>query len=192
MVLLVDSTVAETRAVPGWPGYLVTDDGRVFSQWVRAEKGTKGLISKVDPAVFRELRLFDRSKRRENRGYLSVRLRGGGRSRVFFVHVLVLLAFKGPRPDGHETRHLNGRRDDNRLSNLAWGTHQENEADRRRHGTVLVGELHGQARFTSDQVLEIRRRLAKGEGPTAIGRAFGVSKTAIAFIRDGKNWRHVA
>lgn len=51
------------------------------------------------------------------------------------VHQLVLEAFVGPRPEGMVTRHLNGDPSDNRLTNLAWGTHAENNADTVQHGT---------------------------------------------------------
>jgi len=55
--------------------------------------------------------------------------------RALRVHRLVAAAFLGPCPEGQEVRHLNGDRTDNRLSNLAYGTHQENVADAFRHGT---------------------------------------------------------
>ena len=42
------------------------------------------------------------------------------------VHLLVLLAFVGPPPDGHEALHLNADRADARLVNLRYGTHSQN------------------------------------------------------------------
>lgn len=51
------------------------------------------------------------------------------------IHVLVALAFHGPRPDGMEVRHLDGVRTNNRPENLSWGTHAENMQDAIAHGT---------------------------------------------------------
>lgn len=50
------------------------------------------------------------------------------------VHLLVLGAFVGPLKPGKETRHLNGVADDNRLSNLVYGTRSENMKDAWGHG----------------------------------------------------------
>jgi hypothetical protein len=44
------------------------------------------------------------------------------------VHRLVLLAFVGPCPAGHEVLHLNHQPADNRLENLRYGTRSENIA----------------------------------------------------------------
>ena len=52
------------------------------------------------------------------------------------VHIarLVLLAHAEPPPQpGMEVLHRNGRRGDNRLANLRWGTRAENRQDRERH-----------------------------------------------------------
>jgi hypothetical protein len=75
-------------------------------------------------------------------GYLIVILSKEGVSRTKKVHQLVLQAFVGDCPDGLQTRHLNGKRNDNRLSNLAWGTAAENMADIERHGKRRRGEDH--------------------------------------------------
>lgn len=56
------------------------------------------------------------------------------RRRVFFVHRLVLEAFEGPCPPGMESCHNNGDRQDNRRSNLRWGTKPSNAQDTLRHG----------------------------------------------------------
>ena len=58
-----------------------------------------------------------------NSGHVTVAL-GKGNSRC--VHQLVLEAFVGPRPKGHEVLHLNHNPSDNRLANLKYGTRSEN------------------------------------------------------------------
>ena len=68
-------------------------------------------------------------------GHLSVGLWRNGRRVSRQVHHLVLEAFIGERPQGAETLHGDGDASNNLLSNLRWGTHSENEADRVSHGT---------------------------------------------------------
>lgn len=55
------------------------------------------------------------------------------------VHQLVAEAFVEPRPVGLEVRHRNGNVDDNRPSNITWGTHAENMVDRVEHGRHNLG-----------------------------------------------------
>lgn len=66
-----------------------------------------------------------------DRGYPMLHLRHAGKSQVATVHRLVLHAFIGPPPEGHECAHLNGVRDDCRLANLRDGS--------RRKRTPLTG-----------------------------------------------------
>jgi len=67
-------------------------------------------------------------------GHKRVRLVVNGRILYTGVHRVVLEAFVGPAPVGTICRHLNGVPSDNRLDNLAWGTHSENVLDQVRHG----------------------------------------------------------
>lgn len=64
--------------------------------------------------------------------YLTVRLRG----RTFYVHVLVLTAFVGPKPEGTCARHgpdFDGT--NNRLTNLRWApTKRTMMSERRSYG----------------------------------------------------------
>lgn len=46
------------------------------------------------------------------------------------THVVVLEAFVGPRPSGHEALHLDANRANASLSNLKWGTRSENQLQR--------------------------------------------------------------
>jgi hypothetical protein len=86
-------------------------------------------------------------------GYPRVTLSENNRPRVYLVHRLVLLAFVGPCPEGMEARHLNGDSKDNRLDNLAWGTLDENQADRVIHGTHIRGERNWLHILTATQIL---------------------------------------
>lgn len=116
----MDSTSERWLPIPGYGGaYDVSDQGRIRS-WM-PYRGT---------AVPRVLHpTLDRA------GYEYVSLRRRGVSIRSKVHLMVLLAFVGPRPDRMETRHLDGNPKNNRLGNLAYGTYGENKLDKSRHGT---------------------------------------------------------
>lgn len=68
-------------------------------------------------------------------GYQKVSLWRAGKQGSALVHRLVLLTFSGPCPDGMEGLHKDGNPANNALSNLAWGTHSENQMDQVLHGT---------------------------------------------------------
>ena len=60
-------------------------------------------------------------------GYRQVLLNGKFR----YLHRIVLEAFVGPCPEGHECDHINRDKDNNELTNLRWVTPKENSANRR-------------------------------------------------------------
>lgn len=106
--------------IPGYEGYYdVSDQGRVRS-WV-PWRGTP---------VPRIVRPWVRPD-----GRLKVALCVPNPRTWHKVHLLVARAFIGPRPEGQQTRHLNGAHQDNRLTNLAYGTPSQNRQDQMSHGT---------------------------------------------------------
>lgn len=111
------------------PGYEITRDGRVFS-------------------ISHDWRGYGRREMAatpNSHGYPSVRLTIDGKRRRSPVHRLVAQTFLGPRPSSaHEVRHLDGDRTNNAVENLAWGTRQQNAADRERHGRTSRGQRHSQ------------------------------------------------
>jgi len=107
------------------------------------------------------------------------------------LHVLILLAFRGPKPKGLCARHLNGDTSDNRLENLAYGTYQENSLDATLSGRGNQGERHGNAKLTDKIVLAIRRRAALGAKLAEIAREFHIHKSTACQIIKGHSWRHI-
>lgn len=110
--------------IPGYEGlYDVSDLGRVRS-WIPWRK-------RPLPHIL--------TGGSDGRGYRNVTLCAGGHERHEAVHRLVALAFIGPRPEGHQTRHLDGDPSNNALVNLCYGTQSENQQDSIRHGTMRNG-----------------------------------------------------
>ena len=72
-------------------------------------------------------------------GYLSVVLSKDGKQKTHNVHQLVLNAYLAKPSENLEVLHINSGPADNRLENLAWGTHEENLNDP--HRKVLSSEV---------------------------------------------------
>jgi len=84
-------------------------------------------------------------KRLSNRyGYQHVHLTKDGKKKNPGVHVLVLEAFVGPRPDEHFVGcHNDGDPSNNRLENLRWDSRANNGLDTVKHGThPMAGKTH--------------------------------------------------
>jgi len=166
------------RSVVGYEGiYEVSDRGRVHS----LDRHSTDATGRVRIWKGRLLRLSQSPE-----GYPRVGLHRDGETRSVSVHRLVAEAFHGPG-EGH-VRHLNHARDDNRASNLAWGTPAENWHDSVRDGRHPHGDSHGCAKLTALQVLAIRQdsRIHR-----LIANDYGISEGRVNVIKAGKGWRHL-
>jgi AraC-like DNA-binding protein len=108
------------------------------------------------------------------------------------VHLLVLLAFVGPIPKWQMGRHLDGDKTNNRLSNLAYGTSQENMYDKYAHGTNPAGSRNPSSKLTEATVLNIRQEFANSRITlTALAQKYQVSIGSVSHIVRGNSWKHV-
>jgi hypothetical protein len=101
---------------------------------------------------------------------------------------VVLMAFAGPCPNGMECCHNNGISGDNRIENLRWDTHFNNNQDRVRHGTYPRGSAHPMAKLNE---ADARYIYQSDEMGSSLAEKFGVNKSKISDIRRGRTWKHV-
>ena len=167
----------QIRPIKGYPAYRVSRDGEVQSCWSRTvEKTLTETWHPLKPVL--------------RRGYRTVNLSDGTRKRQRYIHRLVLETFVGPAPEGMVCRHLDGDRTNNTLGNLTWGTFAQNEHDKIRHGTKLVGEQIN-AKLTEAEVMEIRRLRVEGMTFSGLADAYGVSRHNVKAIVYRRSWRHL-
>lgn len=89
--------------IPNFPGYEITRCGKL-----RNSKTTREFT-------------FNKTGK-----YLRACLKQSGKLRTMTLHSLLLETFVGPRPDGHVSCHIDDNPRNNSLTNLMWGTPEEN------------------------------------------------------------------
>ncbi len=172
----------EYRHIPGFYGYIAGNDGTIFSARVPTTRG--GL--KVAHSWTLKYHWPNED------GYRTAHLvPTTGKAQRKFVHVVVLETFVGPCPRGMETLHDNGVPDDNRLSNLRWGTRAENMADARRHGTLARRERNGQAKLNDLKVKAVHALRAAGWTQRDVAAVLGVRQPTISAVENGHRWETI-
>lgn len=128
-------------------------------------------------------------KRRNKQGYVVIELSLNGQKKRMFLHRIVAFAFLGPAPSSvHEVNHKHGK-DRNGMDDLEWVTPKQNTDHAKESGLLRPnrGSDNGRAKLTESAVSEIRS--LKGIlGARVIARRFGVSRSAVQFIHQGKHW----
>lgn len=169
------------KVIPGHEMYEVSDHGRVRTWKARNRNATppkNGRVLAGSVCKFNGI------------PYRRVTVDG----KTLHVHRLVLLAFKGRKPPGLVTRHLNGDSMDNRLTNLAYGSQSDNCQDKRYHGTWQGGGRHPRSLLTEEIVKALRRAERKHgvvKNQRQIAKRLGVSQGALANAIKGRTWKHV-
>ena len=118
--------------------------------------------------------------------YRTVTLRRPKQSMM--VHRLVLEAFCGRPPEGHEGAHIDGCPANNRLDNLQWVTSKENARHRDQHGRTSRGVDRPAAKLCDEVVRHIRNSLVPQR---ALAKQLGVAFSLIGMVRRREIWRHV-
>jgi len=129
---------------------------------------------------------------RDGKGYLCVQLYSDGRAVRHWVANLVLLAFHGPRPDGHQINHIDGNRENNSIDHLEFCTASENMKHACRMGLKRNdGQHNAAAKLGRAEVIAIGMNYLVGDSIAELARQFGVSYDTVRLIVKDKTWKGV-
>lgn len=170
------------KAIPNFPNYCITKDGKV---WSKPKSGTgwskngRWLKPGNDTDGYLQINLFNDEKRFTRK-----------------IHRLILETYVGPCPIGMECRHLDGNCQNNFLSNLKWGTGSENSYDAVRHGTapgfINKGEGHGMAKLTEKDVrMIIYMWKTKLFTQREIAEQYNISNGTVSNVITKQTWKHI-
>lgn len=180
------NTGFKSLAFMGYPRYRVGADGSV---WSKCKVGKTSLTAGLsDKWKLRKLTVA-------KNGYRVLPLSNEHGPKLFYVHRLVLSAFRGECPEGFEACHNDGNPLNNVLENLRWGTPSSNQQDAVRHGRKVNQpkcESHRHSKLTTAQVRNIRKlRKADKKKYTynILSKLFGVSDCTIGSIVTRKGWK---
>lgn len=171
----------EWRDIPGYPGYQASSLGRIRSL-DRLDTLPGGFARKRKGRILRGCKFHGKQ------GYLAYTPSVNSVVTTISGHRLVMLAFAGPPKEGQIVCHCDGDGSNNAVSNLRYGTHKENEADKERHGTKLLGEAVSAAKLTDEQVVEMRVLRASGAKLQELARLFSVGMDTISLVCTGRTW----
>jgi len=169
--------IEEWRDIPGYEGYQASNLG-----WVRGCRNNRGELTD-------EWRVMKPTIRKSNGYRIQTLKRDGDRKPVQkHLHQWITLAFHGPPGPRQQVRHLDGDKTHNYLSNLRYGTAQENALDKIEHGTQQRGEGHPSSKLTERDVEVIHDAISRQIPQNMIAAVFGIYPTVISKIKRGELW----
>jgi len=166
-----NDTTTLYKIIPGFSDYYAGDDGNIYSN--KFNKQTK-MKSHLQP----------------KQGYLHVGLSNNGKIHNYRIHVLIAMAFLGPKPEGKIVCHGPNGQLDNSPHNLRYGTYIENRHDTIRDDTDDRGEKSANSKLKNEDI-RIIWCLKKHLKHKEIAELYGVSVGTINDIFKLKTWKHL-
>jgi len=162
------------KPIPQWEKYSISSFGNI-----RVEKTGK---------------LLAHTKRK---GYHGCMLYNNGKYKIIRIHAYMVRTFTNNWDMTLQAAHLDGNKNNNNLDNIKLVTCKENNAHKRLHGTLCIGEKQGASKLTEKKVIEIKKLLKRktrkwGDWSNLrIAKLYNVSPTLIWNIDHNRAWTHI-
>jgi len=117
-------------------------------------------------------------------GYLRVFLTKNKETKGITLHKLMATTFLGKRKINMQVRHLDGNKENNKLSNLCYGTALENAKDRKNHSKTAFGDKVGTSKLSNKYIIDIRNSLLSQK---ELSKKYNVSIANISMIINNKS-----
>lgn len=125
-----------------------------------------------------------------DKGYYRVSINlHGERKRQYLVHRLVARTFMCATEEREQVNHIDGNPTNNELSNLEWCTNTENQRHARATGlNDQRGTKSVKAKWTDEQIRQIRAMSQSGVPYSKIREFFPMAKSTLSYIVNGKTY----
>mgnify|MGYP003656788547 FL=1 len=126
--------------------------------------------------------------------YLGVSLRKEGKTYKRYCHRLMCVAFIENPENKQVCNHVDGDKLNNKLDNLEWSTHSDNNYHAYRTGLSHSGEKHYLAKLTNKDVRDIREGYLSNNRRGFIAetaRKYCVTFMAISNIVNYRTWKNL-
>lgn len=121
-----------------------------------------------------------------------VHLYQNSKRKGMLIHRLVAIAFLENPLNLPEINHIDGNTLNNQVSNLEWISHLDNMQHGFRTGLINnTGVLHGNNKYTEDQILKVIGLIKEGSTSIQIEKLTNVKAATVNAIRKGSQWRHL-
>jgi hypothetical protein len=121
------------------------------------------------------------------RGYLTITFSIGSKFKKFQLHRLVAFEFIENIDNKRCVNHINGIKTDNRIENLEWVTHSENE----KHSFDVLGKITNgiiRRKIPLNDINIIKNLYSLGLTQVEIAKKYNVSPSAISLLINNKTY----
>lgn len=192
MSITVEQSSVDVSTHPAFTAWATSADGRVFTRPAIRHRGQSRAGAKPRADYWVEAAQFV-VKAKHTPPYKKCRVTQDGKTKLVSVHRFMLECWDSVRSRSYVVRHLDGDSLNNVLSNLKYGTMQQNVDDAFAHnGNYAEGARNGRAKLTEADVISIRSRFDAGEPIIKIHADYPhVSNVSISNAAKRKTWSHL-
>lgn len=127
---------------------------------------------------------------KDKNGYASYRLSKFNIGRTVKIHRLVAEAFLGFSE--LTVNHKNGKKSDNRITNLEWLSMSDNRTHAKINGLMARGERSANTKLKDADIITMRKEYATGQiTHQALANRFGIGRKAVTKIINRQRWTHI-